>query len=258
MNLSPVTSDDQIARYAGEAVLVTPGGRNANIVLLCEHGGRRVPEAWNSLGLPHAFLETHFGFDLGSRNLTMSVSERLGATAIVNEYSRLFLDYNRKRLDPGCIRPDMGGIPIPGNLRLSSDERDIRERIARQPVEKAVSDWVEGEKSSAKAVISIHSFSPVWDSAFRSCEIGVMWKIDERLSIPLIEAIRRAGVFSVGDNEPYSFKENDWFTLERHGIQIGVPNAYIEVRNDLICDQASVDKMSDVLAAAIDQVCAAL
>lgn len=258
MNLSATIWNDQIARYACEAVSVTPGGRNANVVLLCEHGGCRVPAAWDNLGLPHAFLETHFGFDLGSMNLTMSIAKKFDATAIVSEYSRLFLDYNRKRLDPGCIRLDMGGIPIPGNLRLSSDERDVRERIAREPVEKAVSDWVEGEKSSAKAIISIHSFSPVWNSAFRSCEIGVMWKLDDRLASPLIESIQKAGVFSVGDNEPYSFKENDWFTLDRHGIQIGVPNAYIEVRNDLICDEASVDKMSDVLAAAIEQVCEAL
>ncbi|HBO1343791.1 N-formylglutamate amidohydrolase [Pseudomonas aeruginosa] len=245
----------EIARYAGDAVSVTPGGENADIVLLCEHGGGRIPAAWNNLGLPEAFLETHFCQDLGSRELTLAVARKLGATAIVSNYSRLFLDYNRKQHDPGCIRIDMGGIPIPGNINLSEAERDTRERIARYPVEKAVADWVEGELSRAKAIISIHSFSPLWDNKFRSCEVGVMWRGDDGLPLRLISAIGQQDVFRVDDNEPYSFKENDWFTLDRHGISVGVPNAYIEVRNDLIKGEALVDKMSDVLAKAIERTC---
>lgn len=252
-----IIGTDEIDRYVKEAVSVTPGERNANIILLCEHGGRRVPAAWNNLGLPEAFLDTHFGFDIGSRNLTLAVAAKLEATAVVAEYSRLFLDYNRKQHDPSCIRPDMGGIPIPMNLDVSGDERELRERIARKPVEEVVRCWVEGDEP-AKAVVSIHSFSPVWETVFRMCQIGVMWKQDDRLSLPLIQAIREVGVYTVDDNMPYSFKENDWFTLDRHGIAAGVPNAYIEVRNDLIGDAALVEKTSKVLVAAIERACASL
>jgi len=252
-----IISSDEIDRYVKDAVSVTPGDRNANIILLCEHGGRRVPAAWNNLGLPEAFLDTHFGFDIGSRNLTMAVAAKLGATAIVSEYSRLFLDYNRKQNDPSCIRPDMGGIPVPMNLNVSGDERELRERIARRPVETAMSCWAEGDEP-AKAVISIHSFSPVWETVFRTCQVGVMWKQDGRLSSPLIQAIRDIGVYTVDDNMPYSFKENDWFTLVRHGIAVGVPNAYIEVRNDLIADATLVEKASKVLATAIERACMSL
>ncbi|HBO1833552.1 TPA: N-formylglutamate amidohydrolase [Pseudomonas aeruginosa] len=257
MNQSVTLEANEIARYASDAVSVTPGSENVDIVLLCEHGGRRIPTAWKNLGLPEAFLETHFCQDLQSRELTLSVAKKLGATAIVSNYSRLFLDYNRKKYDPGCIRIDMGGIPIPGNLNLSEDERDLRERIARHPVENAVAEWVEGEVSRAKAIISIHSFSPLWDNKLRSCEVGVMWKHDDRLPLRLINSIEQQDVFRVDDNEPYSFKENDWFTLDRHGISIGVPNAYIEVRNDLIQNAALLDRMSDVLAKAIARTCLA-
>lgn len=255
MSLYGTMEADEIARFANEAVTVTPGSENADIVLLCEHGGRRIPAAWDNLGLPEAFLETHFCQDLGARDLTLSVARKLGATAIVSNYSRLFLDYNRKKYDPGCIRLDIGGIPIPGNLNLNEAERDIREQVARHPVEKVVADWVEGKVYSAKAIISIHSFSPLWDNTFRSCEVGVMWKHDDRLPLRLINAIGQQDVFRVDDNEPYSFKENDWFTLDRHGISVGVPNAYIEVRNDLIQSMAAVDKMSYVLAKAIERTC---
>jgi len=250
--------EEEFARYAGDAVTVTPGNRKSDIILLCEHGGLKIPEAWNNLGLSTVFLETHFGSDLGSRNLTLATAERLGATAVLSNYSRIFLDYNRKKHDPSCIRTDLGGIPIPGNLHLNDEERNIRERIARHPFEKAVAGWVESEAFTAKAVISIHSFSPFWENTFRSCEIGVMWKQDDRLPIPLINAIRQQGVFKVDDNEPYSFKENDWFTLDRHGLSLGVPNAYIEVRNDLIQETSGVEKLSAVIANAIENACTSL
>lgn len=246
---------DDCAGYAQHAVTVVPGGRNRDIVLICEHAGNRIPEAWENLGLPDAFLQTHFGFDLGSKKLTLEIARKIGATAIVSEYSRLFLDYNRKMHDPACIRPDMGGIPIPLNLSVSDEEKELRERIARYPVENAIRDWVEGSQSKAKAVISIHSFSPVWELTFRKCEIGVMWKWDDRLPVPLMQSIRECGPFEVDDNLPYSFKDNDWFTLDRHGLAIGVPNAYIEVRNNLIDDAQSLEKASSVLAAAMERAC---
>ena len=145
----------------------------------------------------------------------------------------------------------MGGVPVPGNLNIPDDERELRERIARHPVEVALSELLEGERPKRRGIVSIHSFSPVWDNRYRSCEIGIMWKQDNRLSLPLIEETRKLGGFSVEDNQPYSFAESDWFTLDRHGLSIGVPNAYIEVRNDLIGNQPSIDVMADVLAVSI-------
>lgn len=242
-----------IEKYSELAVSVVPGGRNRDIVLICEHANNRIPAAWNNLGLPEAFLDTHYGFDLGSKALTLEIARILGATAILSGYSRLFLDYNRKSHDPACIRPDMGGIPIPRNLGVDDEERRLRERIAREPVERAIEDWVEGCKSKAKAVISIHSFSPVWELAYRTCEIGVMWRADDRLSRRLIQSIGDTGTLRVEDNMPYSFKAGDWFTLDRHGIGIGVPNAYIEVRNNLIADEQSLGRVARALSKAIEE-----
>lgn len=243
----------RIACHADKAVSVLIGDKRPDIVILCEHGGREIPSDWEGLGLPEAFLETHYSHDIGSRKLTLRVAQRLGATSVVANYSRLFLDYNRKAGDPSCIRPDMGGIPIPGNIRISGDERSLRERIARYPVEKALAGLLEGEQPVGRMVISIHSFSPVWETSYRSCEIGVMWKRDERMSAPLIRALQEQARFRVEDNQPYSFAESDWFTLDRHGLSIGVPNAYIEIRNDLIETDQSVDDMAVVVAGGIEK-----
>lgn len=254
MNKPVPLTEAEVASCVRDAVLVRPGLMRPGIVLLCEHGGFHIPKQWGNLGLADAFLDTHYAYDIGSRNLTLEVAHRIGATAVISNYSRLFLDYNRKSHDPYCMRMDMGGIPVPGNISVSDQERALRERIARHPVEKAVSELLEGERPVARAIISIHSFSPIWNNFHRSCEIGIMWKQDARLSQPLIEAIRSCGSFSVEDNQPYSFAENDWFTLDRHGLSIQVPNAYIEVRNDLIGDQASIQTMADILDASIRKV----
>lgn len=252
MNPGPQVEAADVQRYAAEAVSIVAGRRNADLILLCEHAGPAIPRGWNNLGLPGAFLQTHFALDLGSRDLTLAIGERLGATVIMSEYSRLFLDYNRKQHDPDCFKLDMGGIPIPGNQALSDDERAMRETIARKPVEQAVAGRMEGKSARARGIISIHSFSPVWNNQRRACRIGVMWKEDDRLSRPLLSAINDGHDFHADDNQPYSFAESDWFTLDRHGLSIGIPHAYIEVRNDLICDAASREKMADALALAIE------
>ena len=244
-------TDSEVARLARDAVSVQASVANSGIVLLCEHGGRHIPDPWEKLGLPDAFLDTHYAYDIGSRSLTAEVARRIDGVAVIANYSRIFLDYNRKSHDPCCIRLDMGGVPVPGNLKITDEERELRERIARHPVEVAVSELLEGERGNGRAIVSIHSFSPVWENCYRACEIGIMWKQDGRFSLPLIEAIRNFGGFSVEENQPYSFADSDWFTLDRHGLSIGVPHAYIEVRNDLIGDQSSIDKMADFLAASI-------
>jgi len=132
-------SAENRARYAREAVSVRTGQSNASIVLLCEHGGFRIPAPWGTLGIPESLTGTHYGYDLGSRNLTLKIAELLDATAIVSNYSRLFLDYNRKSHDPCCIRPDMGGFLFPTMSRSVMPSANFvsrsRDTLSRQPLQ---------------------------------------------------------------------------------------------------------------------------
>lgn len=243
---------EELDALAAEAAEVIVGAPRRDIVLLCEHGGCTVPPPWSDLGLPRAFLATHHGWDIGAGELTRALARELGATAVIANYSRLFLDYNRRRLDPECRRIEIGGIPVPGNLDLLEEEIELRETIARVPVERVMAQWT--EERPARAVISIHSFSPYWSNARRSCEIGIMWRDDTRLAPRLIAELSKRGDHVVRDNEPYDFRANDWFTLERHGLGIGVPCAYIEVRNDLIDGPARREALARFLSAAIQEV----
>lgn len=240
---------EEVDALAGRAAEVIAGTTRPGIVLLCEHGGRTVPARWSDLGLPRALFATHFGGDIGAAQLTRVLAQQLGAAAVIANYSRLLLDYNRKRNDAECRRIEIGGIPVPGNLDLTEGEIELREAIARTPVERAIALWT--EERPAAAVISIHSFSPYWNNAKRSCEIGVMWREDTRMAPRLIEELSRSGDYVVRDNEPYDFRISDWFTLQRHGLEIGVPCAYIEVRNDLIDGPQRTEALAQCLGAAV-------
>lgn len=252
MDVQKLTQAD-VDRYVSGAVDIRPGMSYPNVVLLCEHGRNSVPSAWNNLGISHAFFATHFGADLGAADLTIEVAQRLGATAIVSNYSRLFLDYNRHSNDPDCFKLDMGGIPIPGNLDLSAEEIALRDRIARTPVEKAVDRWTMFGGREPPLLISLHSFSPIWANQVRSCEIGVMWREDERLAPRLIEALKKFEDIDIGDNEPYDFRTSDWYTLKRHGLDANVPAAYIEVRNSYLIDETMRSRVSDLITRAIQE-----
>lgn len=243
-------STDEIESGASAAFTVYPGQQYPSVVLLCEHGGNAVPSPWKDLGIPRAFFDTHFGSDIGAAELTINVAERLGATAIVSNYSRLFLDYNRHSNDPDCFKLDMGGIPIPANQRLSETEIQLRERYARLPLERAIDQWTLAEATKPALLISIHSFSPVWNNQIRECEIGVMWREDTRLAHPLIEALRQ-GDIKVDDNQPYDFRTSDWFTLKRHGLDVGVPCAYIEIRNSFLIENGLQIRATEIISNAV-------
>jgi predicted N-formylglutamate amidohydrolase len=84
----------------------------------------------------------------------------------------------------------------------------------------------------------------------------VLWDRDGRLAEPLLARLAAAGFF-VGDNEPYSGElEND--CLYRHGTMNGLPHVLIEIRQDLIGDDAAARafalRLKPILAAALDDM----
>jgi predicted N-formylglutamate amidohydrolase len=100
------------------------------------------------------------------------------------------------------------------------------------------------------ALVSIHSFTPVWRGGIRAWHAGILWDQDPRLARPLIEALRSDEGLVVGDNEPYSGAlAHD--TMFRHGTARGLAHALVEIRQDLIAEDAGVFVWADRLAAVL-------
>jgi predicted N-formylglutamate amidohydrolase len=105
-------------------------------------------------------------------------------------------------------------------------------------------------RGAPPAILSIHSFPPVWRGLARPWKIGVLWDRDPRLPEPLLRALAREDDLreaEIGDNEPYEGAlPGD--TIDAVATAHGLSNALIEVRQDLIADRAGAEDWAERLA----------
>jgi predicted N-formylglutamate amidohydrolase len=244
----PRPSLKEIGSLAARAAEVLHQESSFPCLILCEHAGFDVPKPWRSLGLPAGVLASHFGGDIGADALARSIARQFRVPTIIARYSRLFLDYNRYPGDWSCTRPDAGGIPIPGNQGITPRELAMRETIARLPL-KAL---IENDVKSRHAVISIHTFTPVFDGVSRPWDFGLQWKRDDRLARglhrPLAAMLPDA---NIGFNVPYDWHRMKSFTLEYHAKRRHLPCLFVEVRNDLLTTPRRVQRIAGALGRAI-------
>ena len=225
-------------------------------LLIAEHAGNVVPAPWRDLGLAEPYLGTHFAIDIGVDALTRRLSRTLRAPAVIARYSRLFLDYNRPADEWDFMRPDLGGIPVPGNLAVDAADARLRKLVAWAPVERAII-----EAAGRRALISVHSFTPVMGGVRRNVDIGVLWREQSPFVTSVLKTIATPGAeagFRIGDNEPYDWRQAVGYTLNRHGLQQGRPCLYLEVRNDLLDDPETFERISRLLENAFSTVAMSL
>ncbi|WP_292160780.1 N-formylglutamate amidohydrolase [Mesorhizobium sp.] len=238
--------DAAIAALAAAAVERLRPGVASPYLLIAEHAGNLVPQPWHDLGLAPPFLDTHFAVDLGIDALTRRLSQTLRAPAVIAHYSRLFLDYNRPAGEWDYMRPDLGGIPVPGNLAVDAADRRLRDLIAWAPLEQAITEEAVGRQ----ALVSVHSFTPVMGGQWRGVEIGVLWREPSPFVTAVLETLGTLGAAAglrIGDNEPYDWRQAVGYTLNRHGLERGRDCLYLEVRNDLLSNPEKFERVSQTL-----------
>ena len=226
-----------------------PGDVASGILILCDHASNAMPPELGSLGLPEAQLERHIAYDIGAAWMTRALAGALGAPALLTSFSRLLIDPNRGLDDPTLVMRLSDGAIVPGNARLS--EAGISERISRyyRPYDAAISAAIirATEAGHPPAIVSLHSFTPMWKTTQRPWHVGVLWDKDRRLAAPLIEMLQQEADLVIGDNEPY-FGGLPGDTIDRHALANGLPDALIELRQDLIATPASAAAWGQRLA----------
>ena len=88
------------------------------LILTCEHASAAIPSGYDNLGLSPMWLDTHIARDKGCRELTETLAQKLGCTAFLAGYSRLFVDYNRRETEASLIVDESDKVIIPGNQNL--------------------------------------------------------------------------------------------------------------------------------------------
>jgi predicted N-formylglutamate amidohydrolase len=234
-----VTGQDAAAQAAEPVALVeNPQGRSP-ILLICEHASRRLPDRYGTLGLSPEQLESHIAWDPGALVVAQELSELLDAPLIHATVSRLVLDLNRDPSAPDSIWTLSERTIIPGNENLDLAERAYRIREVYEAFHEKVDRFI-GPRVKAgqtRAVVSIHSFTPVYRDVPRPWHIGLIHDRDERFARSVEAGLRQDSALVVGMNEPYSPADRVFHTLERHAGRRGLAPLMIEIRNDLIRTQ---------------------
>ncbi|RJG43660.1 N-formylglutamate amidohydrolase [Mesorhizobium sp. DCY119] len=235
---------------------IIEGDRKRGVVLLGDHAKRALPDEYGDLGLPPAEFQRHIAYDIGVEQVTRKLAALLSAPAVLANFSRLLIDPNRGEDDPTLIRQLYDGTVVPGNYPMTPEERERRLDNYYRPYHDAVGAMVSSvarESGKAPFLFSVHSFTPVMQGYVRPWHIGLLWDSDDRAIRPLIELLAEDGTLTVGDNEPYDGAlRGD--TMFKHAIVNGYAHALIEIRQDLIADDATAEDWAIRLAPIVDAV----
>jgi predicted N-formylglutamate amidohydrolase len=230
-------------------VRVTNRAGKSPFLLVCDHASNYLPPQYGTLGLKDADMLRHIAWDPGALPVALKVAAMLDAALVEAGVSRLAIDCNRPLDAPDLIPEISETTLIPGNAGLSREDRAERIALSWKPFHDAIEALVDERLAAGREtwLVSIHSFTPIWKGVDRPWEIGIIHDDDERLSAPLIAALRAEKRFTVGENEPYSPADRVYFTLERHARSRGLPCAMIEIRNDDIADEAGQARWAGLL-----------
>jgi predicted N-formylglutamate amidohydrolase len=224
-------------------------------VLICDHAGNRLPRRLGKLGLPDFELERHIAWDIGAAAVTRLLSERLDAIAILQTYSRLAIDCNRAPGVPTSIVVKSEDTEIPGNRGLSADEIAARvEEIFLPYHDRIVAELDRRSRNGIPTVlVAVHSFTPVYRGVQRPWHVGLLYNRDGRMARQMMALLRAEGGLTVGDNEPYAISDESDYAIPVHGERRGLHHAEIEIRQDLIADEAGqaiwADRIARILTA---------
>ncbi|WP_340315410.1 N-formylglutamate amidohydrolase [Rhizorhabdus argentea] len=224
----------------------------SGLLLVADHASNHVPDDID-LDVDPSLLDQHMAIDIGVEPLGRLLCARLGMEGIFGPVSRLVIDLNREEDAHGLIPIESDGFAVPGNALL--DEAGRRARVERfwRPYHSGIAVRVAADRP--RLIISLHSFTPqlaTRPQEQRPWQVGVLYNQDDRAARPGIAALREAGVVT-GDNEPYSGKVLN-ATMNLHAEGNGIAYLGLEVRQDLIGDDAGAETWAEKLAPVIGKV----
>jgi predicted N-formylglutamate amidohydrolase len=229
-------------------------------VVTCDHAGRRLPRSLGSLGLSAQDLASHIAWDIGAGGVARRLATVLDAFVAWQRYSRLVIDCNRPLGAVDSIATLSERTLIPGNQNLGRDDAHSRTREIFHPYHDQIRNELErrSERGRPSVLVAVHSFTPVFLDVARPWHIGVLYDRDTRLAEPLLQLLRGEEDLVVGCNEPYAVSDLSDFSVVHHGEQRGIPYVELEIRQDLIADDAGqiawVERLARLLPAASQSI----
>jgi predicted N-formylglutamate amidohydrolase len=228
-------------------------------LITCDHAGKRLPRALGDLGLTESELSRHIAWDLGAAQVARQLARELGAFAILQTYSRLAIDCNRRPDVPSSIPTLSEHTLIPGNEGLSASASARRARDIFAPYHQRIERELGRREQIAQAtvLVAMHSFTPTFKGLPRPWHVGMLYNRDKRLGHALLELLRADPALVVGDNEPYSVSDDSDYGVPVYGERRGIPHIEIEIRQDLLGEEAGQIAWAKRFAKLLPEACKA-
>jgi predicted N-formylglutamate amidohydrolase len=216
----------------------------------CDHYGRRIPRLLGDLGLPESELTRHIAWDIGIAGVAEALSRQLDAHLVAQRYSRLVIDCNRPPHMAGSIPLISEATTIPGNEGLTRETAEVRRQAIFDPYHRRIDEIIDQRLHAGlpTVLVSLHSFTPVYAGIARPWHIGTLYHRDTALPPRALKLLRAEADLVVGDNEPYAVSDETDYTIPVHGEMRGLMSTGIEIRQDLISDQAGEESWANRLA----------
>lgn len=222
------------------AEVFNPAGR-APVCVVCEHASAFIPAALGELGLAAADRLSHAVWDIGAGDLARHLAELLDAPLVLSRVSRLVHDCNRPPGAADATPARTERIEVPGNRDLTDDAKAARAAEVYAPFAQTLRRTLDGF-DTPPALVTVHSFAPVWFGRPRAVELGLLHDADDRLARAMLAAAPRG--LRTELNAPYSARDGVTHTLAEHAIPRGLDNVMIEVRNDLLAGPGDPARMA--------------
>ena len=204
----------------------------SDFVIAVDHAAARIPRALASLGVPEAELARHIAWDIGALGVAQGVAAELGAALVAQNYSRLVIDCNR-------------GLPAADAARRRAEIFD--------PYHDHLSALIdEREKAGRRTIlVSQHTMTDIYKGSRRPMHAAILYNRDRRFAGEVLQILRRDAGLVIADNEPYFVTDETDYTIPHHGEARGLLHVEIEVRQDLVSDEAGQAEWASRIAAAL-------
>ncbi len=212
----------------------------SKFVIVVDHAGARIPRRLADLGVPASELKRHIAWDIGSLGLARGISAALDAPLLAQNYSRLVIDCNRDPRVPTSISPVSEYTEIPGNAGLSAEDAAARRAEIFDPYHERIRALLDERLAAGRDTILVaqHTMTDCYKGQRRAMHGAVLYNRDRRFAGLVLDMLRREPGLIFGDNEPYFVSDDTDYTIPRHGEARGLPHVEIEIRQDLVTDEA--------------------
>jgi len=233
-----------------------PLNPNNQVVITCEHAFNTLPDeySWTDHDQRH-FKNEHWGVDIGAFEMANALAADLKCVFVHTIYSRLLIDCNRSIISDTLFRKSGDGEEVDLNKDLTYQEEQKRIKTYYLPYYEALREI--SSKVNPTHILSIHSFTPMYEGQKRSIEIGVLYGHEStEFALGINDGINNKGYRSEA-NKPYDgtvavgalrsliFAKS---SEKRSGITF-------EFRNDILSNREKFSKLRDTTVEVVKDVC---